>query len=60
MKEIGTFLNGSILKDRCDKCGSPVFRHSAATECGVDDQGHTHSRGSFVLLLVMSAVTGLK
>ena len=26
------FLNGSILKDRCDKCGSPIFRHSAATE----------------------------
>ena len=23
-------------------------------------QGHTHSRGNFVLLLVMSAVTGLK
>ncbi len=54
------FLNGSILKDRCDKCGSPIFRHSAATECGVDDQGHTHSRGNVVLLLVMSAVTGLK
>ena len=33
------FLNGSILKDRCDKCGSPIFRRSAATECGVDDQG---------------------
>ena len=54
------FLNGSILKDRCDKCGSPIFRHSAATECGVDDQGHTHSRGSFVPLLVMSAVIDLK
>ena len=52
--------NGSILKVRCDKCGSPIFRHSAATECGVDDQGHTHSRGNVVLLLVMSAVIGLK
>ena len=40
-KLVGTFLNGSILKDRCDKCGSPIFRHSAATECGVDDQGLT-------------------
>ena len=59
-KLVGAFLNGSILKDRCDKCGSPIFWHSAATECGVDDQGHTHSRGNFVLLLVMSAVTGLK
>ena len=37
-----------------------VFRHSAATECSVDDQCHTHSRGNVVLLLVMSAVTGLK
>ena len=34
--------------------------YTAATECGVDDHGHTHSRGNVVLLLVMSAVTGLK
>ena len=37
-----------------------VFRHSAATECRVDDECRTHSRGNVVLLLVMSAVTGLK
>ena len=37
-----------------------VVLQPSGTECGVDDQGHTHSRGNFVLLLVMSAVTGLK
>ena len=37
-----------------------VVRHSAATECRVDDECRTHSRGNVVLLLVMSAVTGLK
>ena len=49
------FLKGSVLKDRC---GSPIFRHSAATKWGIDDQGH--SRGNFVLLLVMSATISLK
>ena len=50
----------AFLKTGVIKCRSPIFRHSAATECGVDDQGHTHSRGNVVLLLVMSTVTGLK
>ena len=46
-KLVRAFLKGSILKDRCDECGSPIFRHSAATEWGVEIIGRHILRQNF-------------